>query len=99
MNKEQKIALIRSIISVWGEFRPSQLEDDYDIVVGSMGNLIALIDNVGDTSVDVSVYGSSSSSVDDYTLEYSEVTDSVLDELVLLCKRYNDLMLEEAEQE
>lgn len=40
----------------------------------------------------------SSDSIEDYTMKYSELDDEVLDELVILCNRYNDYMLEQQEE-
>ena len=101
MNRQQKIALIKTILKEWGSFSPSEVESDCGICVGSLGNLVALIEYVSLDCVDVSVYSSdsfSSDSLQDYTMEYSELTDLVLDELVSLCRKYNELMLEQEQE-
>lgn len=101
MNREQKIALIRSIVNVWGGFNVSEVDETFGLCVGELGNLVAMVEYVSLDCIDVSVYSPSSYSSDslqDYTMEYSELTDEVLDELVLLCKKYNEVMLEQEEE-
>jgi hypothetical protein len=101
MDKEQKIALIRSIVSVWGGFSPSEVESDCGICVGNLGSLLAMVTYVSLDCIDVSVYspnGFSSDSLQDYTMKYSELTDEVLDELVSLCRTYNEVMLEQEQE-
>jgi len=100
MNRQQKIAFIRSIIKVWGGFSPSEADETFGLCVGELDNLVALIEYVSLDCVDVSIYSSdsfSSDSLQDYTMEYSELTDEVLDELLLLCRKYNEAMLEDLE--
>lgn len=101
MNREQKIAKIRSIIRVWGSFSPSEVEEDWSLCVGELGNLVGLVEYLSLDCIDVSVYSSdsfSSDSVHDYTMEYSKLSDEVLKELVQLCNKYNELMLEQQEE-
>lgn len=101
MNKEQKIAKIKSIIKIWGSFSPNELEDWYGICVGELGSLVAMVEYLSMECIDVSVYkpdSFSSDSIEDYTMKYSELDDEVLDELVMLCNRYNDYMLEQQEE-
>lgn len=101
MNKEQKIELIRSIVSVWGGFSPSEVEQDCGICVGELGGLVALVEYLSMDCIDVSIYSPDSYSDDslvDYTMKYSELTDEVLDELVSLCRTYNEVMLEQEQE-
>lgn len=101
MNKEQKIALVRSIIGVWGGFSVSEVQRDCGVCVGNLGNLLGMVEYISLDCIDVSVYSPnsfSSDSVYDYTLEYSELTDEILDELVSLCREYNELMLEQEQE-
>lgn len=98
---EQKIAFIKSVLKEWGGFSPSEVEQDCGICVGELGGLVALVEYLSMDCIDVSVYSPSSFSSDslvDYTMEYSELTDEVLDELVSLCRKYNDVMLEQEEE-
>jgi hypothetical protein len=100
MDKEQKIALVRSIVGVWGGFSPSEVDETFKVCVGELGGLVALVEYLSMGCIDVSVYspnGYSSDSVYDYTMQYSELTEEVLDELVLLCRKYNEVMLEQEE--
>jgi hypothetical protein len=100
MDKEQKIGLIRSIVGVWGSFSPSEADETFKVCVGNLGNLLAIVTYVSLGCIDVSVYspnGYSSDSIYDYTMQYLELTDLVLDELVLLCRKYNEVMLEQEE--
>lgn len=101
MNREQKIALVRSIIKVWGGFSPNEADETFRLCVGELGGLVALVEYVSLDCIDVSVYSPDSFSSDslvDYTMEYSELTDEVLDELVSLCRKYNEVMLEQEEE-
>jgi hypothetical protein len=98
MEKQQKIALIRSIINVWGGFSPSEADESFGLCVGELGNLVALVEYLSLDCIDVSIYSSdsfSSDSLQDYTMKYSELTDLDLDELVSLCRKYNEVMLEQ----
>lgn len=98
MDKQQKIALIKSIIGVWGGFSPSEVDEIFGLCVGG---LVGLVEYLSMDCIDVSVYSPSSFSSDsihDYTMEYSELTDEVLDELVSLCRKYNEVMLEQEEE-
>lgn len=101
MERLQKIALIRSIINVWGGFSPSELYDVVGVCVGELGGLVGMVEYISLDCIDVSVYSPdsfSSDSIQDYTMEYSELTDEVLDELVLLCRKYNEVMLEQEQE-
>lgn len=101
MNREQKIALIKSIVKVWGGFSPSEADETFVICVGELGGLFALVEYVSLDCVDVSIYSPdsfSSDSLQDYTMGYSELTDDVLDELVSLCRKYNEVILEQEEE-
>ena len=101
MNKEQKIALVKSIVSVWGGFNVSEVQSDCGVCVGNLGNLLGMVEYVSLDCIDVSVYspnGFSSDSIYDYTMQYSELTDEILDELVSLCRKYNEVMLEQEEE-
>lgn len=101
MNKEQKIALVKSIVSLWGGFNVSEADETFGLCVGELGGLVALVEYVSLDCIDVSVYSPdsfSSDSLQDYTMEYSELTDEILDELVSLCRKYNEVMLEQEEE-
>jgi hypothetical protein len=101
MERLQKIALIRSVVKVWGDFPPSAVDENFGLSVGELGRLIALIDFLSLDCIEVSIYdttSSSSSSLVDYTIPYSELEDSVLDELVLLSRKYNEVMLEQEQE-
>jgi hypothetical protein len=101
MEREQKIALIKSIIGIWGGFYPNEAEEGFGISVGELGELVGLVEYLSLDCIDVSVYspnGYSSDSIYDYTMKYEEVSDEVLDELVSFCRKYNELMLEQEEE-
>lgn len=101
MQKEQKIALIQSIVGVWGSFSPSEADECFGLCVGELGELAGLVEYLSMDCIDVSVYspsGYSNDSIHDYTMKYSELTDEVLDELVQLCRTYNEVMLEQEQE-
>lgn len=101
MNKEQKIAKIISVIKLWGGFSPSEVDDSWFLVIGELGNLVGMVTYVSLSCIDISVYNKenySNDNIHDYTMEYSELTDEVLDELVILCNKYNEVMLEQEEE-
>ena len=101
MKKEQKVALIKSIVNVWGGFNVSEADETFGICVGELGSLLGMIEYVSLDCIDVSVYspnGYSSDSIHDYTMKYSELTEEILDELVSLCRKYNEVMLEQEEE-
>jgi len=101
MEREQKIEFITGIIGLWGGFSPSEADESFGLCVGELGNLVALVEYLSMDCIDVSIYSPdsfSSDSLQDYTMKYSELTDEVLDELVSLCKKYNEVMLEQEEE-
>lgn len=101
MNREQKIAKINTIIKLWGGFSPIEVQEDWGLCVGELGNLVAMVEYLSLDCIDVSIYSPdsfSSDSLQDYTMKYSDLTDEVLDELVQLCNKYNELMLEQQEE-
>jgi hypothetical protein len=101
MNREQKIAKIISVIKIWGGFSPSEVDETFGLCVGELGSLVALVEYLSMDCIDVSVYSPSSfssDSIEDYTMKYSDLTDEVLDELVILCNKYNEVMLEQEEE-
>jgi hypothetical protein len=101
MEREQKIEFITGIIGLWGSFSPSEADETFGLCVGELGELVGLVEYLSLDCIDVSVYSPSSFSSDsihDYTMKYSELTDEVLDELVSLCRKYNEVMLEQEEE-
>jgi hypothetical protein len=101
MEREQKIEFITGIIGLWGGFSPSSADETFGLCVGELGELVALVEYLSMDCIDVSVYSPSSFSSDslqDYTMKYDELTDEVLDELVSLCRKYNEVMLEQEEE-
>lgn len=95
MNREQKITRVLQILSKWGGFNLSELEQEASIVVGELGHLVALIEYLSLDCIDVSVYsgnGYSSDSLVDYTMMYSELTDDVLEQVLLASEEYNSQM-------
>lgn len=101
MQKEQKIALIRSIVGVWGSFSPIEADESFGLCVGELGELVGLVEELSLDCIDVSVYspsGYSSDSIHDYTIPYSELSEEILDELVRLCRTYNEVMLEQEQE-
>ena len=101
MNKEQKIAKIISVIKLCGRFSPNEVLEDWGLCVGELGSLVAMVEYLSLDCIDVSVYSFSrfyNDSLVDYTMKYSELTDEVLDELVSLCRKYNEVMLEQEEE-
>jgi hypothetical protein len=98
MSREEKISSILGVIQKWGGFNVTEVQTESSIVVGELGGLIALIEYLSLDCIDVSVYSPSSFSSDslvDYTMMYSELTNDVLDELLLLSIRYDDESSEE----
>ena len=67
-----------------------------DLGTNTRKKLVYLLD-----CIDVSVYspnGYSSDSIHDYTIPYSELSEEILDELVQLCRTYNEVMLEQEQE-
>jgi len=98
MEREQKIEFITGIIGLWGGFSPSSADETFGLCVGELGELVTLVEYLSMDCIDVSVYSPSSFSSDslvDYTMMYSELTNDVLDELLLLSIRYDDESSEE----
>ena len=101
MKKEKKIADILSIINIWGGFSPKEVSDGREIVIDSMIGLKSVITYLSLDCVDVSLYGLdrySDDSIKDRTIMYFELREDVLDSLLLLCRDYNELMLEQCEE-
>lgn len=95
MERNQKIARVLSILSKWGGFSTAEVEAESSICVGELGHLVALIEYLSLDCIDVSVYSGNSYSSDslvDYTMMYSELTDEVLEEVLLITEMYNSEM-------
>jgi hypothetical protein len=99
MTRQQKIARVLHILSKWGGFNVTEVQTESSIVVGELGGLVALIEYLSLDCIDVSIYsgsGYSSDSLVDYTMMYSELTDDVLEEVLLITEEYNSEMELEA---
>jgi hypothetical protein len=98
MKKEVLIARILEVVSTYGGFSTSEVQSDCGICVGSLGNLVGMVEYISKDCIDVSVYSPnrySSDSVYDYTMQYSELSKQTLLEILLFCDMYVDLVLEE----
>jgi hypothetical protein len=98
MERSEKISSILGVIQKWGGFNPNEVDEEYSVCVGELGGLVAIVTYLSLDCIDVSVYSPSSFSSDslvDYTMMYSELTNDVLDELLLLSIRYDDESSEE----
>jgi hypothetical protein len=98
MERSEKISSILGVIQKWGGFNPNEVNEEYNVCVGELGGLVAIVTYLSLDCIDVSVYSPSSFSSDslvDYTMMYSELTNDVLDELLLLSIRYDDESSEE----
>jgi len=99
MKKEKKIADILSIINIWGGFSPKEVYAEREVIINSLVGLRSVITYLSLDYVDVSLYDlDSNDSMKDFTMMYSELRDDVLDSLLLLCRNYNELMLEQCEE-
>lgn len=98
MSREEKIKRILGVIQKWGGINIAEVETETSVCVGELGALVGIVSYLSLDCIDVSVYsgnGYSSDSISDYTMMYSELTDDVLDELLLLSIRYDDESSEE----
>jgi hypothetical protein len=99
MKTEKKIARILSVVTMWGGFSPKEVSDGREVIINSLVGLRSVITYVSLDCVDVSLYDLDSDfSMKDFTMMYSELSDDVLDSLLLLCRDYNELMLEQDEE-
>lgn len=99
MDRQQKIALIRSVIKVWGSFSP--IDYGYDIAIIRNDYFNYVITYVYFSSVGITQFRADetiSSNKGDDNFVYDDLSDEVLDELVSLCRKYNELMLEQEQE-
>lgn len=91
MTKQEKISHIKTIINDYGGFEISEVEGANSISVSSIGNLVALAEKFSNEEVTVNVYNANSfncDSIETYTLEYDQLSDEVLDDIILLIDDY-----------
>ena len=92
MEKKELIQNIKKILSVYGCFNIAEL-DQYDNTpcVATMGNFVALADYYTEDYVDVSVYNPrsvSSDPIDEYEEQYDNLSEEVLQEILVLCEQW-----------
>jgi hypothetical protein len=87
---------IRFIILNFGTFKNHDIDADYSLTVPSPGNLIHCIEGYFLQGVDVEVFESGGNSeVDTYTLDYDELPEDVLNEILIRCKKWEELNQED----
>lgn len=95
MAKSKKILIskIKQVIGKFGGFGFGDVENFLYCskpCVNSMGNLVALAEYFNENNVEINIYDAvtSSDSISDYTLEYEDLSVSILEEIWELCTYY-----------
>jgi uncharacterized protein related to proFAR isomerase len=88
--RTETIKEIKSIIKEFGSFGVGELQTD-SISIRAKGNLIHLAEQFKENEIEVEVYREGDSfSVDYYTLSYEELDEDTLEEILELCKEWEE---------
>ena len=92
MEKSEIIKCIKNILKDFGCFNIGELEgENQSILVGELGNYVGLIEAFYVNHVEVSVYepqSMSSDAIDDYKINYEDLEDDILSDVLLLCEQW-----------
>jgi hypothetical protein len=91
MQKKTIIKRIKSIIENYGTFSIGEVDGADGICVNEMGNLVALAEHFSNDVVEMNIYNPSSFNsdpVDDYEVEYEELSKEVLSEILFVAELY-----------
>ncbi len=83
-NKRKIIEKIKAITKEFGSFGIGEVQADCSPCVNSIGRLVALAEHFSD-NVDIEVYDPkkfNSDSIDSYTVEYEELEEDILEEIL-----------------
>ena len=96
MTKNKLIEQIKEIINMYGNFNVGEVEGDYSPTVqGQNGNLVHLIESFYQDYGEVNVYSKHSEyPVDNYGINYTELSDSTLSEILELAQKYRLIQLQ-----
>lgn len=95
-NKAKNIRLIGKIIQEHGGFSLGEVQPSSSPSVHSRGNLTDLVDYIMEDAVIVEVWDERSGEpIDTYSLTYDELSDEVVEEILELCRAWEELNLEE----
>ena len=91
MKKEKIIRKIKTIINKYDTFNIGEVEGADGICINEMGNLIGLAEYFNNSTIEVSVYDSASSScdaIDEYELNYEELSKMVLVNILFIAELF-----------
>jgi hypothetical protein len=97
-NKAKNIRLIGKIIQEHGEFSLGEVQPSSSPSIQSRGNLTDLVDYVMEDAVKIEVWDERRGEpIDSYSLNYNELSEEVVEEIVELCRTWEELNTEEDE--
>lgn len=92
MKKTEIIKRITNIVNDFGCFSVGELEHETNgVVVGELGNFVGIAEFFTKDHADINVYEPSSFSsdeVDSYKTKYAEMSEDVLQEILLICEHW-----------
>lgn len=92
MEKTEIIKRITDIVKDFGCFSVGELEYETNgVCVNEMGNFVGIAEFFNKDHADINVYEPSSFSsdeIDSYELKYEEMSEDVLQEILLICEHY-----------
>jgi hypothetical protein len=87
--KAGKIRRIQKVVEEWGNFSIADVEGDSSPVYKSMGkNNFCLVERIERSGVGITQYVHDSE-VDDFDLDYSELEDDLIDEILTIAENYD----------
>lgn len=91
MKKEKIIRKIKTIINKYGTFNIGEVDGADGICINEMGNLVGLVEYFNNSTIEVSVYDSASSSCDaieTYDLRYEELSKMILVNILFIAELF-----------
>jgi len=92
MNKEEKIARIKSIIADWGSTNTAELDLDCSPCISSAGtnrmNVSTLVERFNLDDVEIITYNNETEIANDF-IPYEDLSEEVIDEVFEIIEAYN----------
>lgn len=98
MEKLELINVITSIIKEYGGFSVGEIEEEINgVVVSELGKFVGIAEYFNEDCATINIYeptSFSSDEVDNFEMKYEEMDDNVLQEILLICKKWEDMCID-----
>ena len=95
MKKSELIKSITDIVKEYGGFSVGEIEGETNgVVVSELGKFVGIAEYFNEDYSDISIYDPtsfSSDEIDNFEMKYDEMDESVLQNILLICKKWEDM--------